>query len=142
MAERAQMADSFSVLLLVIGGLSLLIGGVGVMNIMLVAIHQRTMEIGLRKALGAKRRHILYQFLIEAVLICLAGGALGNLLAFLACRYLARLPEEAEIPDPIITPLAIAVAVIVTLGTGMFFGIWPGLRAARLDPIRALHEGR
>jgi len=142
MAERAQMADSFAVLLLVIGALSLLIGGVGVMNIMLVAIHQRTMEIGLRKAMGAKRRHIVVQFLIEAVMICLAGGLVGNLIAFLACRWLARLPAEAEIPDPVITPAAVTVAVVVTLGTGLFFGIWPALRAARLDPIAALHEGR
>jgi len=142
MAERAQMADSFAVLLLVIGALSLLIGGVGVMNIMLVAIHQRTMEIGLRKALGAKRRHIVVQFLIEAMMICLAGGVIGNLIAFLACRWLARLPAEAEIPDPVITPAAVTVAVVVTIGTGLFFGIWPALRAARLDPITALHEGR
>ena len=141
MADREQAADSFAILLLVIGGLSLLIGGVGVMNIMLVAIHQRTMEIGLRKALGAKARHITYQFLIEAMMICITGGLVGSGIAWFACRWLSRLPEEAQIPDPVITPGAIAVAIIVTVGTGLFFGIWPALRAAKLDPILALRGG-
>jgi putative ABC transport system permease protein len=141
MADREQAADSFAILLLVIGGLSLLIGGVGVMNIMLVAIHQRTVEIGLRKALGAKRRHIIYQFMIEAMIICIVGGLLGNGIAWFACRWLARLPDEAQIPDPVITPGAILIAVLVTLGTGLFFGIWPALRAAKLDPIKALRGG-
>ncbi len=141
MADREQAADSFAILLLVIGGLSLLIGGVGVMNIMLVAIHQRTVEIGLRKALGAKERHIVYQFLIEAMIICIMGGMLGSGIAWFACRWLARLPEDAQIPDPVITPGALTVAILVTVGTGLFFGIWPALRAAKLDPIHALRGG-
>jgi putative ABC transport system permease protein len=141
MADREQAADSFAILLLVIGGLSLLIGGVGVMNIMLVAIHQRTTEIGLRKALGAKRRHIVFQFLIEAMMMCVAGGLLGSFIAWFACRWLARLPDEAQIPDPVITPGAITIAIVVTVGTGLFFGIWPALRAAKLDPIKALRGG-
>ncbi len=142
MAEREQTADSFALLLRVIGALSLLIGGVGVMNIMLVTVHERTAEIGLRKALGARRRDIMAQFIVEALVICICGGIIGTGVAWLACRYLARLPAEANVPDPVITSVAILVAVVVTLGTGFFFGVYPAGRAARLDPIVALHDGR
>lgn len=141
-SEREQTADSFSLLLKIIGGLSLLIGGVGVMNIMLVTVHERTPEIGLRKALGARRRDIMAQFLSESVIICMAGGSIGMFVAFTACRYLERLPADAGIPDPVITSWAIIIAVAVTVGTGLFFGVYPALQAAKLNPIEALHEGR
>jgi len=139
--EREATADSFALLLKVIGGLSLLIGGVGVMNIMLVSVHERTPEIGLRKAIGARRRDIMGQFLAESVMICLFGGGIGTFAAFLVCRFLERMPAEANIPDPVITSWAITVAVVVTLGTGLFFGVYPAVRAARLSPIEALHVG-
>lgn len=142
MAEREQTADSFALLLRVIGALSLLIGGVGVMNIMLVTVHERTAEIGLRKALGARRRDIMAQFIVEALVICICGGIVGTGVAWMACRYLARLPADANVPEPVITSVAILVAVVVTLGTGFFFGVYPAGRAARLDPIVALHDGR
>jgi len=140
--EREQTADSFALLLKVIGGLSLLIGGVGVMNIMLVSVHERTPEIGLRKAIGARRRDIVSQFIAESIMICLAGGTIGMAVAFTVCRYLERMPAEANIPDPVITTWAMAIAVAVTVGTGLFFGVYPALQAARLNPIEALHEGR
>ena len=141
LSEREQAADSFSLLLKVIGALSLLIGGVGVMNIMLVSVHERTPEIGLRKAIGARRRDIIGQFLAESVMICLAGGAVGMIMATTVCRYLERMPEDANVPDPVITTWAIVIAVAVTIGTGLFFGVYPAVQAARLNPIEALHEG-
>jgi putative ABC transport system permease protein len=140
-AEREQTAKSMQRFLVVMGALSLFIGGVGVMNIMLVTVQERTREIGLRKAVGASRSAILSQFLIEAVFVCLAGGAIGTFSAVVACKYMAKLPDEAQIPDPVLTPEAILVAVIVTVGVGLFFGVYPATRASALEPISALrHE--
>lgn len=140
MEDREQAADSFAILLRVIGGLSLLIGGVGVMNIMLVNVQERTREIGLRKAVGATHHAIRNQFLLESVVLCMLGGAVGTGSAWLTCEYLKRLPAEAQVPDPIITPLAIAVAVVVTIGVGIFFGVYPAAHAASLDPINSLRS--
>jgi putative ABC transport system permease protein len=108
------------------------------MNIMLVTVQERTREIGLRKAVGATGGNILAQFMTEAVVICVSGGIIGTMGAVLACKYMEHLPEEAKIPPPVMTPEAIAVAVIVTLAIGLFFGIYPATRAAGLNPIQAL----
>jgi putative ABC transport system permease protein len=136
--QREQTAVSMQKFLVIMGALSLLIGGVGVMNIMLVTVQERTREIGLRKAVGATGTNVLAQFLLEAVVMCSVGGTVGTLAAVVACKYLERLPEEAKIPDPVITPAAIAVAVIVTVSIGLFFGVYPASRAAQLNPIQAL----
>jgi len=136
--EREQTAQSMQKFLVVMGALSLLIGGVGVMNIMLVTVQERTREIGLRKAIGASRSSILWQFLLESVMLCTMGGAIGTGGAWIACRYMARLPDTAQIPDPVITTGAIAVAVAVTVSVGLFFGVYPATRAAALDPISSL----
>jgi putative ABC transport system permease protein len=136
--EREATADSMQKFLVVMGALSLLIGGVGVMNIMLVTVQERTREIGLRKAVGATGGNIMAQFMTEAVVICVSGGTIGTLGAMIACKYMERLPDEARIPDPVLTPEAIAVAVVVTLAVGLFFGIYPATRAAGLNPIQAL----
>jgi putative ABC transport system permease protein len=120
------------------GALALLIGGIGVMNIMLVSVEERTPEIGLRKALGAPAGAVLAQFLLEAVVVCIIGGVIGTGLALLATRYLARLPEDLQVPDPQVTPLIVVVAVAVTLATGVVAGFYPAWRAAALDPIDAL----
>lgn len=141
-SQREATADSFGQFLAVIGFLSLLIGGVGVMNIMLVTVHQRTAEIGLRKALGARRRDILRQFLAEAVLISFSGGAIGLGAAWFGSEILANMPEDAQVPDPVISPFIIFTAFAVTVGTGVFFGFYPALQASRLDPIEALRSGR
>lgn len=137
-AEREATAKSLSGFLLITGLMSLLIGSVGVMNIMLVTVQERTKEIGLRKALGASRRSILGQFLIETGVICAMGGLIGTLFAVVTSQYLARLPEEAQVPDPIITTAAILLAVGITAAVALAAGMYPAIRAATLDPVRAL----
>ncbi|MCB1216918.1 ABC transporter permease [bacterium] len=137
--ERAKAeSKQITVLLLVMGSLSLFIGGIGLMNIMLFSVKERTREIGLRKALGADSRSILAQFISESMMICIGGGILGTGMSFVLCRLIARLPEEARFPDPLITQDAIIIAVAVTFMTGVFFGVWPASQAARLNPIEAL----
>lgn len=138
MEQQAQVAGQFEKLLLVIGSLALFIGGVGVMNIMLFTVKERTREIGLRKALGATGMQVLAQFMLEAVVICVLGGLIGTVSSVILSQYIGRLPEEMNLPDPIITTGAIIVAVVVTLSIGLFFGIYPATKAAQLDPIEAL----
>ena len=125
---------TFSSLLAGIALISLLVGGIGIMNIMLVSVTERTKEIGVRKAMGARRKDILLQFLTESLMLCLAGGVVGILLGVGAAVALSRLAEwnTAVAPDAIVLAFGFAAAV------GVFFGIWPARRAARLDPIQSL----
>jgi ABC-type antimicrobial peptide transport system permease subunit len=121
-------------LLLCVAMISLVVGGVGIMNIMLVSVTERTREIGLRMAVGARARDILRQFLVEAVVLCLVGGAAGILLGHGGSRLvelLLRWPVETS-------PAAIAAAVLVSAGVGIIFGFYPAWKASRLDPIEAL----
>jgi putative ABC transport system permease protein len=113
---------------------SLVVGGIGIMNIMLVSVTERTREIGIRKALGATRSSIMFQFLVEAVVLCLLGGAIGILGGAGAAVALAKLANW----NTLISPLSIVVAFAFSAGVGIFFGLWPARRAARLDPIAAL----
>jgi macrolide transport system ATP-binding/permease protein len=133
----AQTADLMGALLLILATISLMVGGVGIMNIMLVSVTERTREIGLRMAVGARRRHILQQFLAEAVLLCLVGGGLG-ILAGRGASILVR--EYAHWPTGV-SVAAIVLSVLVSGLVGVVFGFYPAWKASRLDPIEALrHE--
>lgn len=117
-----------------IASVSLLVGGIGIMNIMLVSVTERTREIGLRKAIGAKSESIRFQFLLESVVMCLVGGVIGIVLGIGATWGVARL---LKVP-PAISPQAIILAFGFSAMVGLFFGIYPALRASRLQPIEAL----
>jgi macrolide transport system ATP-binding/permease protein len=130
----SSMTKMMGGLLMIVAMISLAVGGVGIMNIMLVSVTERTREIGLRMAVGARAAHILRQFLIESVVLCLFGGALGILLgrgATLLVWYFLRWPVQASIP-------AIVAAFVVSAGVGITFGFYPAWKASRLDPIDAL----
>ncbi len=138
MAEITKMlsstTQSMSLLLLVVALISLVVGGVGIMNIMLVSVTERTREIGLRMAVGARSYHILRQFLVEAIVLCLVGGAIGILLGrgtSILVRWKVHWPTEASLST-------ICAAVAVSVGVGIAFGFYPAWKASRLDPIEAL----
>jgi len=121
-------------------GISLLVGGVGIMNIMLVSVSERTREIGLRKAVGAKKSAILTQFLIEAVVLCFVGGLFGIGFGQLLTTGIANIPK-VELDMAYIPLWAIGLAFGFSGSVGIFFGMFPAIKAARLDPIEALrHE--
>lgn len=122
-----------------IAGISLLVGGIGIMNIMLVSVTERTREIGLRKALGARRRDILIQFLTESSLLSLIGGIIGILLGWVIAYAVGQI-AAANGTDfiPVVTTDAVALATIFSAAVGLFFGIYPANRAANLEPVEAL----
>jgi putative ABC transport system permease protein len=134
LGTQEETTRTFTVLLASIAAVSLLVGGIGIMNIMLVSVTERTREIGVRKALGARRRDVLLQFLLEATTLCLVGGVLGIAFGFGASRALSNLANW----NTAVSPQAVAVAVLFAALVGLFFGIWPARRAASLDPIVAL----
>jgi putative ABC transport system permease protein len=134
LTTQQEATQVFTTLLASIAAVSLVVGGIGIMNIMLVSVTERTREIGVRKALGARRRDILLQFLIEALALCLVGGVLGILAGTAAAVALSRFMQW----NTLVSPGAVAVAFGFSALVGLFFGIWPARRAARLDPITAL----
>ncbi len=131
---RSQMTRTMTGLLASIAGVSLVVGGIGIMNIMLVSVTERTREIGLRRAVGAKRRDILWQFLVEAAVLSLVGGLVGVGLGYGLSAGLTRfLQWPTAIPAD-----TVAAAVVFAAATGIFFGFYPARQAARLDPIESL----
>jgi putative ABC transport system permease protein len=146
----------FNVLLVLIAGIALLVGGIGIMNIMLATVTERTREIGIRRALGAKQRDIVYQFLAETLVLSSVGGLLGAAFGFL-CKpavvgarrlidhffptVMTNLPSHIQQLTPIIAPWSVAAAVVISLVVGILFGMYPARRASLMDPIEALrHE--
>ena len=156
--QAQKMRTMFNALLVVIAGISLLVGGIGIMNIMLATVTERTREIGIRRALGATRRDIVRQFLIETVVLSASGGLLGVLFGLLCgpifrgLKYTIKLLVEYEwIPyelpqivyeiEPRIAPWSVILSLCISLGVGLIFGVYPARQAAYLDPIEALrHE--
>jgi putative ABC transport system permease protein len=137
----ASITGVFTIFLGGIAGISLLVGGIGIMNIMLVSVSERTREIGLRKALGARRRDILLQFLLESATLSLVGGAFGILLAEGISRLISWFATRSGNPfSPIIGIDAILLATIFSAFIGLFFGIYPANRAAGLEPVEALRS--
>jgi putative ABC transport system permease protein len=134
-----QTTGTFTILLGSIAAISLVVGGIGIMNIMLVSVTERTREIGIRRAVGAKRRDILTQFLVEAVVLSSMGGVMGVLVGWGGAQLLSRL--ASELLSTLVTPGSVVMALSVSVAIGLFFGIYPANRAAKLNPIEALrHE--
>jgi putative ABC transport system permease protein len=134
LTTQQQAQATFTILLASIAGVSLLVGGIGIMNIMLVSVTERTREIGIRMALGATRFSILLQFLVESVTLCLLGGLIGIGLGSGAATLLSRFAGW----QTFVSPPSVGLAFAFSVGVGLFFGIMPARRAARLDPIEAL----
>ena len=136
MEETAEVTAIFQAVLVAIASISLLVGGIGIMNIMLVSVTERTREIGLRMALGAKKRDIRDQFLVEAAVLCMIGGAIGLALAKIAAVVFEN---AVDFPAPIGIGTAIG-AIVFSAVIGLVFGGWPAIRASRLSPIEALRS--
>lgn len=136
MLEELQKSTRTMTLMLgAIAGVSLLVGGIGVMNIMLVAVTERTREIGLRKALGAKRSHILLQFLVESALLCSLGGLIGVLLGIGGSQLVAKMG-----PKTAVSPASVVIAFSFSVLVGFIFGVYPAMRAGSLEPVEALRS--
>ncbi|MDR0302692.1 MAG: FtsX-like permease family protein, partial [Treponema sp.] len=134
MIEMASATSkTLTTLLAAIAGVSLLVGGIGIMNIMLVSVTERTREIGIRMAVGGRKRDILFQFLTESVILSLMGGALGIGMAFLVCRIMSAIGIPTAINPLIVVSSAVFAALV-----GVVFGYYPALKAAKLYPIDAL----
>lgn len=140
MEEEMQTANKItgimSLVISFIAGISLLVGGIGVMNIMLVSVTERTREIGIRMALGAQRRDILVQFLFESIVLCLMGGLIGTILGYGGAFLVAKIAKW----PPLVSWSTVLIAFLFSAAVGLFFGLYPANKAARLNPIEALRR--
>jgi putative ABC transport system permease protein len=134
LAQQKRTEQLFNTVMVAIASISLLVGGIGIMNIMLAAILERTREIGVRRAIGARRRDIIRQFVIEATLISFAGGLLGVVVGFAMSQLIAWLAGWSTV----VTISSILLAFVVSISVGLIFGIYPAVKAARLDPVEAI----
>ena len=137
--SATQVSDMLTLFLGGVAGISLLVGGIGVMNIMLVSVTERTREIGIRKAIGGTRRNILWQFLSEATMLSVMGGLIGVALGWGAAKLLSGLSLGSSTITAVVQLDSILLAAGSALATGVFFGAYPAMRAASLNPIEALH---
>jgi len=134
LAQQRRTERLFNTVMVAIASISLLVGGIGIMNIMLASILERTREIGVRRAVGARQMDIVRQFVIEAVLISVAGGLLGVFFGFGMSRLIAWLAGWSTI----VTASSILLAFLVSISVGLVFGIYPAVKAARLNPVEAI----
>ena len=141
LSSMQQTLAAFSIFLSSVGAISLIVGSIGIMNIMLVSVSERTREIGIRKAIGAKRRDILLQFLIEAAALSFTGGLIGLLIGMGSASMMGNINLGNSTFQAQISPAVVILALTVSIGTGLISGTYPAFRAARLDPIECLrHE--
>ncbi len=134
LAEQQRAQSIFTYVMVAIAAISLLVGGIGIMNIVLATVMERTREIGVRRATGARRGDIVRQFLIESVLISAGGGVVGIGFGYFLAWLIARSAEWKTI----VTPSSIVIAFGVSMAVGVIFGIYPARQASRIDPIEAL----
>ena len=136
MQTAQEVTQVFTLLLGTTAGISLLVGGIGIMNIMLVSVSERTREIGIRKAIGARYSDILSQFVIEAIVLSLSGGLIGIAIGLIGSDVVGRVMNWTTL----VTPISVILSFLVSIVIGLFFGIYPARRAAKLDPIEALRS--
>jgi len=135
LAEQQRTKRLFEIVMVAIASISLLVGGIGIMNIMLASVMERTREIGVRRAIGATRRAIVRQFLVETTMITVTGGAIGTIVGIVLSQLVAYFAGWSTI----VSVVSVAIACVVSVSIGIVFGLYPAMRAAGLDPVRALH---
>ena len=135
LAEQRRTQRIFEMVMVAIASISLLVGGIGIMNIMLASVMERTREIGVRRAIGARRKDVVRQFLLETTIISLAGGSLGVVVGVGLSQIIGQLAGWSTI----VTTSSIVLAFVVSVSIGLVFGLYPAVRASRLDPVKALH---
>jgi putative ABC transport system permease protein len=138
LAAVTSVTNTLSIFLGGIAGISLLVGGIGIMNIMLTTVTERTHEIGLRKAVGARRRDIMTQFLVESVLLSSLGGIIGVAVGWAIARLIGQVQLSGSTITPVVSIDSVLLATIFSMAVGLFFGIYPASRASRLQPVEAL----